>query len=75
MHKCVGNLAIIATDKSLAPDRRQAIIGTNAGILLIRTLGTNVGELLIEIFPFSFNKNIRKCRLRNGGDFVTASIC
>ena len=34
-HICVGNLAIIGSDNGLSPGRRQAIIGTNAGILLI----------------------------------------
>ena len=32
---CVGNLAIIGSDNGLSPGRRQAIIRTNAGILLI----------------------------------------
>ena len=36
--------------------RRQAIIGTNAGILLIRLLGTNFNEILIEINTFSIKK-------------------
>ena len=34
----------------------QAIIWTNAGILLIRTLGTNFSEILSEIRAFSFKK-------------------
>ena len=34
-HICVGNLTIIGPDKGLSPGRRQAIIWTNAGILLI----------------------------------------
>ena len=38
-------------------DRRQAIIWTNAGILLIGPLGTNLGELLIEINALSFKEN------------------
>ena len=33
-------------------DRRQAIIWTNAGILLIRTLGTNFNEIESEIDAF-----------------------
>ena len=33
-----------------------AIIWNNAGILLIRTKGTNVSEILIEIYKFSFKK-------------------
>ena len=35
---------------------RQAIIWTNAGILSIGPLGTNVSETLIEIHTFSFKK-------------------
>ena len=34
----VGNLTIIVADNGLSPDRRQAIIWTNAGILLIGPL-------------------------------------
>ena len=40
-HICVGKLTIIGSDNGLWPGRRQAIIWTNAGILLIRSLGTN----------------------------------
>ena len=38
------NLHIIGSDNGLSPDRRQAIIWTNAGILLIRSLGINFSE-------------------------------
>ena len=34
-HICVGNLPTIGSDNGLSPDRRQAIIWTNAGILFI----------------------------------------
>ena len=34
---CLSKLTIIGSDNSLLPGRRQAIISTNAGILLIRT--------------------------------------
>ena len=40
----------------LSPGRRQAIIWTNAGILLIGHLGTCFSEILIEIETFSFKK-------------------
>ena len=57
MHICVDNLTIINSDNGLSPGRRQAIIWTNAGILLlIGTLGTNLSEILIEIQIFSFKK-------------------
>ena len=38
----------------------QAIIWTNAGILLIGPLGTNFNEILIEIYLFSFKKMLLK---------------
>ena len=55
-YKCVSKLTVIGSDNGLSPGRRQAIIGTNAGILLIRTLGTNFSEILEEIHSFSFSK-------------------
>ena len=53
---CVGKLTIIDSDNGLSPERRQAIIWTNAGILLIGPLGTNFNEILISIQTFSFKK-------------------
>ena len=38
-HVWVDNLTIIGSDNGLAPGRRQAIIRTSAGVLLIGTLG------------------------------------
>ena len=48
-HICVGNLTSIGSENGLSPSQRQAIIWTNAGILLIEPLGTNFSEILIEI--------------------------
>ena len=48
-HVYVGKLAIIAYDNGLSPGRRQAIILTITGILLIGPLETNFREILIEI--------------------------
>ena len=56
MHICVSTLSIIGSDNSLSPDRRQAIIWTNDGLLLIELLGTNVGEILIDIYVLSLKK-------------------
>ena len=39
-HIYVGKLIIIGSDNGLSPGRRQAIIGTNAGIWLMGPLGT-----------------------------------
>ena len=55
-HIFVGKLTIIGSDNGLSPERRQTIIWTNAGILLIGPLGTNTSEILIEILTFSFKK-------------------
>ena len=55
-HICVSDLTSIGSDNSLSPGRRQAIIRTNAGLLLIRPLGTNFSEFLVEILIFSFKK-------------------
>ena len=56
MHICVSKLIIIGSDNGLSPGWRQAIIWTNAGILLIGTLGTKFSETLIETHTFSFKK-------------------
>ena len=53
---CVSKLTIIVSDNGLLPGRRQAIIWTNAAILLIQTSGTNFSEILREIYTFSFKK-------------------
>ena len=55
-HICVGSLTIIGPENGLSPGRRQAIIWTNAGILLIGPWGTNFSEILIDIQTFSFKK-------------------
>ena len=55
-HICVGKLTIIGSDNGLSPGRREAIIWTNDGILLIGPLGTNFSEILIEILTLSFKK-------------------
>ena len=66
-HICIGNLTTIGSDNGLSPGRRQAIIWTKAGILLIWPLGTNFSEILIGIQTFSFKKmhlkmSSAKCR-------------
>ena len=55
-HIYVSRLTITGSDNGLSPGRRQAIIWTNAEILLIGPLGTNFSEILIEIHTFSFKK-------------------
>ena len=55
-HICGCKFTIIGSDNGLAPGRRQAIIWTNAGILLIWPLGTNCCEIVIEIQPFPLKR-------------------
>ena len=59
-HIFVVKLTIIGSDNGLSPGWRQAIIWTNAGILLIGPLGTNFIEILISIQTFSFKKMLLK---------------
>ena len=55
-HIYVSKQTIIGSDNGLSPGRRQAIIWTNAGILLNGPLGTNFSEILIGIQTFSYKK-------------------
>ena len=55
-HICIANLAIIGSDNGLSPGRRQAIIWTNAGILLTVLFGTNFSETKIGIQTSSLKK-------------------
>ena len=52
----VSKLTIIGSDNGLSPGRRQVIIWTNAGILVIRSVGTNFIEILSDVHTFSFKK-------------------
>ena len=49
-YRYVSKLTTIGLDNGLSPDRRQAIIWTNNGILLIRTLETNFSEIRTFLF-------------------------
>ena len=66
---CVSEIIIIGSDNGLSPSRRQAIIWTNAGILLIGPLGTNFSEILIGIHTFSFKKMHLKLSSGKWGPF------
>ena len=55
-HICVSKLAIIASDNGVSPGRRQAIICTNAGILLFGPLGINFSGILSGIHTYSYKK-------------------
>ena len=53
---CVSKLTIIGRDNGLSPGWRQAIVWTNAGILIISTSETKFSEVLSEIQTVSFRK-------------------
>ena len=55
-HICVSKITVIGSDNGLSPERRQAIIWTNPGILLIWPLGANFSEIAIGMHLFSFKK-------------------
>ena len=52
----VCKLTTIVSNNILSPGRRQAIIWTKAGILLIGPFGTDFSAILIEIYIHSFKK-------------------
>ena len=68
-HICVSKLTIIGSDNGLLPCQHQAIIWTNAGILLIRSLGTNFNEISIEIHIFSLKNIYLKMLFEKRGPF------
>ena len=70
-HICVYKLTIIGSDNGLSPGRRQAIIWTSAGILLIGPLGKNLSEILIEMYTFSH----KKMHWKMAAIFCSASVC
>ena len=79
-HICVGKLAIIGSYNGLSPGRRQAIIWTNAAILLIGPLGTNCSEILDELQIFPLKKILLKmssakcCPFRLRLNVLTAGV-
>ena len=75
-HICVNKLTIIGSHNGLSPGRRQAIIWTNAAILLIGPLGTNFSEIWIELLTCSFKKmHLKMSSGMSSGGLVSASIC
>ena len=56
MHIYVGKLTIIGSGNGSSPGQHQAIMWTNAGILLTGPPVTNFSAILIKIHTFSFKK-------------------
>ena len=59
-HIYVNKLTITASENGMPPDRRQSIIWTNTGILLIGPIMTNFYEISIGINTFPFKKILWK---------------
>ena len=76
-HIFVSKLTIIGSDNGLLPDRRQVIVFTNDGILLIGSLEINFKKVLIEIDIYIFIQEnaFGKCRQEISSHFVPASMC
>ena len=68
------NWGIIVSDNGLLPDQRQAIIWTNAVILVIRPLGTNFIINHNQNSYIFIKKCIEKCHLENSSHIVSASM-
>ena len=75
----VRKLTIIGSDNGLLPGWCQALIRTNAGILLIWSLGTNFNEMLIEIQTCSvkeihLKRSAKCCRFGLGLNVLISTI-
>ena len=66
-HLCVSKVTIIGSDNGLSPGRRQAIIWTNVGILLI-------GPLIWNKLQWNILKCIWNCRQKIGGHFPGLNV-
>ena len=74
-HICVRKLTIIGSENGLSPDRRQAIIWTNAGILLIGPLGTNFSEIFNRNPDIVFQENTLQSAVCKMASILSRSQC
>ena len=84
-HTCFGKLTITGSDNGLSPNRRQTIIGTNAGILLsLRNklhwnlnqnsyffIQENAFKNVVWKWPFCFGLNVLKAVERSSPGYCT----
>ena len=74
-HICVSILSTVGSDNGLSPGRRQAIIWTNAGIMLMEPMGISFNDNLIKIQQLPF----KKLRLKMSSEWwrccVSDSMC
>ena len=67
------NWVSVSLDNGLSLDRRQTIIWTSAGLLLIGLMAAQFSGICIEVHPYSF-KGMQFKMCENGGHFVPASM-
>ena len=72
---CVSKVKIIGLDNGFSPGRRQAIIWTNARILLIGPFGQTSMKFKTKCTYFHSRKCIWMCRQQIGVHFVSSSMC
>ena len=64
------NQAIIDSSNDPMPFQHQDIISTNAGLLAIGPLGTNLCEIWFKMKNFHSRKLVWKCHLQNGRNLL-----
>ena len=72
---CVNNLTFIGSGNGLSPGRYQAIVWTNARILLIKPLRTNFSKISIEILYIFIQENTFEYTVRKMGAVLSRSEC
>ena len=75
MYICNRKLTSIGSDNGLVPGQHQAIIWTNAKILLIQTLEISVKSFKWNQYIFIQGNAIENVVCKNGGHFVLALMC
>ena len=74
-HICVGKLTIIGSSNSLSPGQRQAIIWTNAAMLLTGPLETNLSEVSIGSSNIFIQTNAFENVVREMASIFTRPQC
>ena len=75
--RLIFNMGIAIPGKTVflietAPSQHQTITWTNAYLMSIEPIGTNIGEIIIKLLRFSLKKYIWKCGLQS--DSVCLSL-
>ena len=74
-HICIGDLIIIGSDNGLSPGRCQAIIWTNAELLLNGPLETNFSEFFNRNFNIFIQENAFESVVREMAAILSRPQC